>query len=52
MRTKIIFQNEKTIVKEVWLRDKFFYTVTYIKDEDGYCEKMIRVYSDGTVEIQ
>ena len=52
MLSKTIFEDENTLVKEVWFNKKFLYTVTYKKDKDGYCEKMIRVYADGTVEIQ
>ena len=52
MRIRVIFNDNKTIVKEVWVHGKFLYTVTYTKDEEGFCNKMIRVYADGTVEIQ
>ena len=52
MKTRVIFNDDKTLVKDVWVNDKFLYTVTYTKDEEGFCNKMIRVYADGTVEIQ
>ena len=52
MKTRVIFNDDKTLVKDVWINDKFLYTVTYTKDEEGFCNKMIRVYADGTVEIQ
>lgn len=52
MKTRKIFEDEKTVVKAVWVNGKFLYTVTYTKYEDGFCNKMIRVYADGTVEVQ
>lgn len=51
MVIRIIHEDEKTVVKEVRLYGKFLYTVTYIKN-NGFCIKMIRVYKDGTIEIQ
>ena len=52
MKISVIFNDDKIIVKKVWVNGKFLYTVTYTKDEEGFCNKMIRVYVDGTVEIQ
>lgn len=52
MKTRVIFNDDKTIVKEVWVNDKFLYTLTYTMDKEGFCNRMIRVYRDGTVEIQ
>lgn len=52
MKIKTIFKDNKTLVKEVWINGRFLYTVTYIKDAEGLCNKMIRVYRNGKVEIQ
>ena len=52
MKSNIIYQDKTTVVKEVWVAGKFMYTVTYKLDEDGCVNKMIRVYKDGSVEIQ
>lgn len=49
MEIKKIFEDDKRVIKAVWLHGKFFYTVTYILDKEGYVEKMVRVFSDGTV---
>ena len=37
---------------KVYVNGHFLYTTTYTKDKEGFCNKMIRVYRDGTVEIQ
>ena len=52
METKIIEKNEKMTVKAVYFSGKFLYTVIYLKGEDGFVEKIIRVYADCTLEIQ
>ena len=52
MKIDTIYKDSQRVVKAVWVNDKLLYTVTYTKDEEGFCNKMIRVYTDGTVEIQ
>lgn len=52
MKIDTIYKDIQRVVKAVWVNDKLLYTVTYTKDEEGFCNKMIRVYTDGTVEIQ
>lgn len=51
MEIKVIYKDDETIVKEVRLYGKFLYTVTYIIN-NGFQAKMIRVYKNGTIEIQ
>lgn len=52
MRTETLYRDEYTEVKNVYLHGEFFYRVVYNFDKDGYCEKMVRTYRDGTVEVQ
>lgn len=52
MEITIVYEDEKTKVKKVSLNGRFMYTVTYIFDDEGFVEKMIRVYRDGKVESQ
>ena len=52
MEIKIITKDEHKTVKAVFLNNRFMYTVTYIYDDEGYVDKMIRVYADGTVDVQ
>ena len=52
MEIKRILDNESTVVKAVWCGGRFMYTVTYYKDADGYVDRMVRVYANGTVEEQ
>ena len=49
---QILFENENVKVMKVYVNGHFLYTTTYTKDKEGFCNKMIRVYRDGTVEIQ
>ena len=52
MEIKLIYKDEKRVVKAVWYAGHFSYTVTYILDGDGYVDKMITVFADGTVKQQ
>ena len=52
METAVIFKDEKTCVKSVFLRGQFLYTRTYIYDDEGLVDKMITVFWDGTVDTQ
>lgn len=52
MEISIIYEDEQTKVKKVCLNGRFMYTVTYIFDEEGFVEKMVRVHRNGTVEVQ
>ena len=52
MEATVIYKDEKTCVKSVFLRGQFLYTRTYIFDDEGYVDKMITVFRDGTVDIQ
>lgn len=52
MEIRMIEKNDKRHVKAVFLDGIFAYTITYILNDDGYVAKMIKVYADGTVEIQ
>lgn len=51
MKTTEIYKDEKRHVIAFEYRGKFMYTRTYIYGEDGYVEKDIKVFADGTVEI-
>lgn len=52
MEIRKIHEDEKITVKAVWYAGKFMYTVTYYKDAEGFVEKMVRVYANGTIEEQ
>lgn len=52
MEITIIHEDEKTRVKKVCLNGRFMYTVTYIFDGEGFVEKMIRVFANGTIDEQ
>ena len=52
MENKTIYKDGRTEVKEVWYNGRFLYTVTYVRDEAGFCKKMVRVWFDGKVEEQ
>jgi hypothetical protein len=48
----ILHKDEKTCVKSVSIRGKLLYTRTYIFDAEGFVDKMITVFWNGTVDIQ
>lgn len=53
MNISVIYKDEKRIVKMVTgSSGTLFYTRTYLLDDEGYVDKMITVFSDGTVEEQ
>lgn len=53
MNVQVIYKDDKRTVKMVTRPNgMLLYTRTYIYGEDGYVEKMITVYQDGTVEEQ
>lgn len=52
MKVNIIYKDERKVVKAVWYGGEFFYTRTYLLDEDGFVERDIQVFADGTVTIR
>lgn len=53
MNVQEIYRDDKRVVKMVTTSNgMLFYTRTYIYGDDGYVEKMITVFQDGTVEEQ
>lgn len=52
MRIETIYKDDKKVVKAVFLHNEFIYTRTYILDAEGFVEKQITVFQDGTVDIQ
>ena len=52
METKILHESEMNKVVAVYLYGKLLYTRTYIKDTDGYVDRMITVFANGDYDIQ
>ena len=52
MEITVIYEDERTRVKKVCLNGKFMYTVTYVFDAEGFVDKTVRVFADGTVDAQ
>ena len=52
MKITTIYEDKETVVKRVDYMDKFLYTVTYKMNEEGLCVKAIKVFYDGTTDIQ
>lgn len=53
MEVKTIYKDEKTHVVAVYLASgKLFYTRTYTYDDEGFVEKNITVFANGTIDAQ
>lgn len=52
MKIELIYKDKETVVKRVDYMGKFLYTVTYKLNEEGLCWKQIKVYADGSVDVQ
>lgn len=52
MDITIIYEDITTQVKRVDYMGKFLYTVTYITNREGLCVKEVKVFADGTVDVQ
>lgn len=51
MNVQEIYSDDKRVVKMVTRPNgMLLYTRTYIYDDNGYVDKMITVFQDGTVE--
>ena len=46
-----LYKDERNVVKAMYMHGKMVWTTTYTLDEDGYVDKTVRVFSDGTVAI-
>lgn len=52
MKTRILLEEERMHVVAFYQDGKLMWTTTYLLDDEGLVEKMIRVTPDGTVDIQ
>jgi hypothetical protein len=52
MTITILHDDGQTRITAVYQGGKLQYTRTYITDPDGFLEKTVTVFSDGTYEIK
>ena len=50
MRTQILHRDQYSEVVAVYIKNTLSYTRTYLFDSEGYVEKTITVYADGTID--
>ncbi len=54
MKTVVLHEDKKTKVVAFYHGEdeRLQYTRTYIRDEEGFVDKMVTVFLDGTVDVQ
>ena len=50
--TEVLYKTEKSKVVAFYKHGELQWTTTYVYDDEGYVEKMVRVYNDGMVSVQ
>ena len=51
METKTLYKDEHTEIIAHYVKGVFRYTRTYISNDDGFLEREITVYPDGTYKV-